>query len=612
MKSTRIHSYYIAAGLLAAIYVILVLRAAELFFASPLPSSVRPVPEPIRRGMILDSVGHELAITLDTVSVGARPGQIENPASVAEKISGILGMPSKELKQTLSQKDKSFLYIKRKIPESVGKKLEEMKIPGLDFSREPDRFYPNGHLASAVLGFTGVDTEGLSGIEYQYNADLTTSDTEQRMGRNISLTINAYIQYQLENVLGETFRETNSIGAVGIVSEVATGKVLAMTSLPDFDPNSATSFPKANHRNRAITDSFEPGSTFKIFTLAAIIHENLLDETRTYYCPGHFEHNGARTNCWSVHGKQTLEEVIQNSCNTGIIQAAWPVRVDRMHNTLQSLGFGSSTEMDLPAEASGFLPRAQTWDVYRKMSIPIGHGISATGIQLITAANAMANGGYLQKPMIVESITTADNKEVKLFSPRKKLRILNNQQGSKVRHYLERVVSSAGTGALASLGTEQKVCGKTGTSIKSDSTGYLKNKHIASFIGYFPCDNPEISIFIMFDEPSGAAYQGGSVAAPAFRKVLERIIANIHRGKEIQVKPMSALPWFQGEYSQTTMPNLIGKSKKEVLSIVYSHYPGDHTFHGAGYLSSQDPKPGAAITAPYSFSFSFSFGPGAE
>lgn len=593
---------------LTTLYFILVLRSAELFFHSPLPTSIRPSEEPVRRGLILDSEGHELAITLQAVSIGARPAQITDPQKTARALASKLSLSENEILSLITARDKPFLYVQRKTDSKTAEELKKLNLPGIVFEDEPNRFYPNDHLASTVIGFTGIDHEGLSGIEYQYNADLTTNDGDSHTGRSVYLTINAYIQYSLEKALRESFTATGAKSAIGIVSETATGKILAIASLPDFNPNKAADYPEANYRNRAVSDLFEPGSTFKMFTVASLLKEGLLDEKKTYYCPGFFEHSGKKVKCWASHGEQNIREVIQHSCNTGVIEAAWVMPVTRFHENLRAFGIGQLTDIDLPGESNGNLPPPKSWDMYLKMSIPIGHGLSVTGIQTITAANALANGGYLQKPLLVDRIVTNEGREVRENSPHKRIKIISDENGKQVLDYLESVVSGGGTGVLASIADENlKVCGKTGTAIKSDSTGYHPGHYQASFIGFYPCNAPEVTIFILLDDPQGEAYQGGQVAAPVFRRVLEPIIANVHKGKVQPVKPLPGLSFFSQKYDPMVMPNLLGKSKKEVMSIVFDSYAGDHKINGRGYLSAQNPPPGTQIQPPYSFTLDFSF-----
>lgn len=599
--------YYLVQFFFGLLFFIFILRAYTLTFHSPLPPAIQEEGTPTRRGVIFDSLNRELAISRDTASVGIRPEEIVNPQKTALLLSKILNIPFPEILQKLQEKEKKFIYLTRKTPMEEIEEIRSLNLPGLVFQEEADRFYPNGRLASTVLGFTGVDNEGLAGIEFQYDPELRHSGNKSFVGRNIHLTINAYIQYHLEKALRNQFEKVKAKGAVGIVSETKTGKILAMASLPDFDPNEAKKFSANEQRNRAISDTFEPGSTIKIFILAALFQENLINEKKTFVCPGYFQYKGKKVRCTGKHGEQTIAEVIANSCNTGIIEAAWQLPVLKLYEYLRRFGFGTYTEVGLPGESRGYLPLPKDWDIYLKMTIPIGHGLSVTPIQLVAAANALANGGQYIQPQIVEKITTPHGEVVQEFFARPKVKISDPQVHKKVLYYLEKVVER-GTGMQARLeGISQKVCGKTGTSIKSDHTGYIKNKYQASFLGFFPCEEPEVSLFIMFDEPQGDLYQGGQVAAPVFREVLKQIIPHIHTGELEKVTSLNPLDYDQLRYNPQTVPNLLGKSKKEVLQILWRFYPGEHDIFGAGYVESQQPPPGTAIEGTPKFRIKFSF-----
>ncbi|MCB1201518.1 MAG: penicillin-binding protein [Leptospiraceae bacterium] len=599
---------YIVIGLLGIMFSALVYRTLVLVFKSPIPASFMNPESPVRRGLILDAQGHELAVSRDTAKIAARPGEIPNASNVAVLLAPLLDMSKEEILEKLNDAERKYTYIKRRVEPEIVEEIRQLHLPGIIFEKEPDRYYPNKRLASTTLGFVGDGNNGLSGIEFQFNAELSSPVNGSFTGQNLHLTINSYVQHQLEKALRNEKEKTNSKGAIGIVSQVNTGRILAMASLPDFDPNHPNDFTPDEQRNRAITDVYEPGSTFKMFTLASLAGENLMDEERKYYCPGHFTYKGVKVRCSSSHGEQSLRQVIQNSCNAGMIEASWKLPVLRLYENLKYFGFGSSTEISLSGEARGYLPAPKDWDLYLKMTIPIGHGLSATPMQMVTAANSLANGGKILKPLLVDKITSSDGKIIEKFAPRLKMNISHPESGVKVRSYLEAVTSRGGTGTLASLQKYPfKVCGKTGTSIKSNATGYRANVYQASFIGFFPCENPEISILILLDEPQGALYQGGQIAAPVFRTVLEETIPILHSGDTKEVTRLAQLAFAIDNYKTDVMPNLAGKSKKEVLHILSLFYPGSHAITGTGFLLSQSPKPGEKLTPPYEFDLKFGF-----
>jgi cell division protein FtsI (penicillin-binding protein 3) len=279
----------------------------------------------------------------------------------------------------------------------------------------------------------------------------------------------------------------------------------------------------------------------------------------------------------------------------------------KLYENLKAFGIGALTDIALPGEARGYLASPKDWDYYLKMSIPIGHGVSVTPLQLAIAANAIGNDGILMSPMIIDKITDAQGQIIERFSPQVKYRVASSENAQIIRRTLREVVKS-GTGTGADLGLKEfDVCGKTGTSIKSTSKGYDAKKYQASFVGFFPCDKPEITILLMFDEPRGEYHQGATVAAPAFRRVLREIIPAIHVGDVNEVRPLPTPSYRSVGNDKTVMPDFRGFSKKELLFQVLSRFPGDHQLKGAGYVTGQTPEPGTRINPPYSFSFTLGF-----
>jgi cell division protein FtsI/penicillin-binding protein 2 len=600
---------------LFALFMTLAFRAVELAIASPLPVSVIGAAQKVRRGVIFDSRGHELAISRDTISVGIQPleARLQTEPGSADMLARITGFPRTELMDRIRNTDK-FFYLKRKMPLDEALPLRKMDLAGLVLQNEPDRFYPNQRLASQIIGFTGLDGEGLAGIEFSQNQTLTRSvggssisGSQDFIGQNIHLSINSFVQHQLEKTLAQGLDDSVSKHGMGVIIETQTGRILAMSSQPDFDPNDPNKSPEAARKSLPISFQYEPGSTFKIFTMAALLRENMLSDNHIYDCPGYFEYKGRKVSCTHKHGRQTFTDVMKNSCNYGVITASWQLPVMKLYENLKAFGIGSLSEVSLPGEARGHLASPKDWDYYLKMTIPIGHGVSVTPLQLALAANAIANNGNFMAPIIIDKITDSRGRIVERFAPQVKYRVATAENTQKIRRTLREVVKS-GTGANADLGLKNfDVCGKTGTSIKSTREGYDKKKYQASFVGFFPCDKPEITIMLMFDEPRGEYHQGATVAAPAFRRVLREIIPAIHVGDLRQVKALPTPQYRSTGPEKATMPDFSGFSKKELLFQVLSKFPGDHKVKGAGYVASQSPEPGTPIKAPYSFNFVLNF-----
>lgn len=596
------------------LFAVLAFRAVELAIASPLPPSVIGESQKVRRGVIFDARGHELAISRDTVSVGIKPLEARLQTEGIDILARVTGVPKADVLQKIKTSDK-FFYLRRKMPIEEAAPLRKLDLQGLVLQTEPDRYYPNARLASQIIGFTGLDGEGLAGVEFSQNQTLTRArgstsatggNSEDFIGQNIHLTVNSFVQHQLEKTLAAGLEDSVSKHAMGVIIETQTGKILAMSSQPDFDPNNPNKVAEGARKNLPISFQYEPGSTFKIFTMAALLRENMLDDGHEYNCPGYYEYKGSRISCTRKHGKQNFTEVMKNSCNYGVISASWQMPVLKLYENLKAFGIGSASEIALPGEAKGHLASPKDWDYFLKMSIPIGHGVSVTPLQLALAANAIGNDGNFMPPMIIDRISDAQGRVVERNTPQVKYRVASVENAQKIRATLREVVKS-GTGAGADLGLKEfDVCGKTGTSLKSTKEGYTK-EYQASFVGFFPCDKPEITIMLMFDEPKGEFHQGATVAAPAFRRVLREIIPAIHVGELRQVKGLATPQYRSIVNDKTTMPDFHGFSKKELLFQVLSKFPGDHKMKGAGYVTSQSPAPGQAINPPYNFSFQLGF-----
>ncbi|MFO1525584.1 MAG: penicillin-binding transpeptidase domain-containing protein [Turneriella sp.] len=600
--------YKLALLVLLVVFAVLAFRAIELAIASPLPPSVIGEAQKVRRGVIFDARGHELAISRDTVSVGIKPLEARLQTEGADVLARVTGFSRADLIQKIKASEK-FFYLKRKMPPEEAAPLRKLDLAGLVLQNEPDRYYPNQRLASQILGFTGLDGEGLAGVEFSQNQTLTRSrsGSQDFIGQNIHLTINSFVQHQLEKTLAAGLEDSVSKQAMGVIIETQTGRILAMSSQPDFDPNAPNKSPESTWKNLPISFQYEPGSTFKIFTMAALLRENMLDESTEYNCPGYFEYKGRKVSCTHKHGRQNFTEVMQNSCNYGVITASWQLPVLKLYENLKAFGIGSVSEIPLPGEARGQLANPKDWDYFLKMTIPIGHGVSVTPLQLALGVNAIGNDGNLMPPMIIDKITDSQGRVVERFQPHVKYRVTTIENARKIRETLRAVVKS-GTGAGADLRLkEYDVCGKTGTSVKWTRKEGYSNKYQASFVGFFPCAKPEITIMLMFDEPRGEYHQGATVAAPAFRRVLKEIIPAIHVGELSEVKQLPTPQYRAVQGEKGIMPDFRFFSKKELMFQVLSKYPGDHQVKGAGYVLSQSPAPGTPVNPPYSFSFQLGF-----
>ena len=597
--------------LLLLVLFVLLYRLYDLIFDSPIPYwQSNKYDNKVRRGTIYDSEGNILALSIDSISIGIRPSDLKSIKETVEFLQPITGISEEEIIHLIDKNaNKSFFWLKRRIPISRIPNYQKIKIRGVELQIEPSRFYPNKNLASTLIGFSGVDNEGLSGLEFHYNDTLTSRNTDNNTGNNLYLSINYFMQYTLDKYLSQAFIASESKSAVGIISETKTGKILAMTSLPNYNTtnyyNQATEY-----KNRAINDVYEPGSTFKMFILATLIKEKLINEKETYFCPGYFQKNSFKIRCSSAHGKITMKQAIQKSCNTAIIMAALRLPTNVLSEALLAFGFGKSTDIDLPGESSGILSQTEKWDNSLKMSLSIGHGIAVTPIQMIMAANSVVNGGRLLKPYIVEKIINPDGKIINTTKVIEKRKILDNEISTFVLSYLKTVVEAGGTGYQANLDIpEVEVAGKTGTSIKSNKEGYMGGKYQASFIGFLPAKNPHLSIFLLLDEPSKGEHQGGALSAPIFKKIVQDILPFTYQTSTEEIKKLKNMNYTLSfpKINTNKMPNLMGRSKKDIFQIIFNNFGGEHTIRGTGYVVKQVPLPETPIKKPYRFFIDLDF-----
>jgi cell division protein FtsI (penicillin-binding protein 3) len=493
---------------------------------------------PAKRGIIYDCQKHEMAVTIDSHSVFAHPTQIQNKTAAAQKIAQILQLSKKKLYQLLSS-DRQFVWIKRLINPGQAEKIKKTDIPGVHVISEPGRAYPNKTLASQVIGFTGIDGNGLEGLEYYYNSTLagkqfvtkTKRDAYgrgfmpingtdyQNEGKHIVLTIDQKIQYFCETILEQTVSEYQAKGAYAIVMNPSTGEVLSIAHFPTFNPNVFNLYKPSRWRNRAVTDTFEPGSTMKVFIAASALESGLYDSNSIFFCENGAYNIGRNT----IHDSHpydwlSLQQIIKHSSNIGVVKLGEKLGAKYLYKMLKLFGFGSKTDIDCPAEATGSLMKYHMWTPLDQGAICFGHGISVSGIQLLTAVSVIANGGILVKPYLVKEVLSADGNIIHAQEKHEVRRVISRQTARETRRIMATVVTPKGTGFKAALDNDQ-VCGKTGTSrkLKSDGT-YARELYIASFLGFVPEIQPKIAILVVVDEPA-KGYYGGQVAAPAFKKI---------------------------------------------------------------------------------------------
>lgn len=496
------------------------------------------------RGTIVDRHGKMLAMNVDVPSVFGIPTALDSPAKTARYLSPVLHLRTDELERKLRQ-DRSFVWLARKLDPEQGRRLEQMPMDGIGVVMEGRRFYPKGPLLSHVLGFAGMDGEGLEGIERRYEPLLHgekrvavlqrdalgrtvfpkgLAEQTPTPGRSLVLTVDEVVQYIAERELEDAVARAHAKSGTVIVLDPETGAVLALAISPRFDPNVVAVLAPDRWRNRALTDAYEPGSTMKAIVAAAAIEERVMKPTTMVF--GEYGHMTVANTVIHDHDKlgwMTFAQVIQKSSNIGAAKTGMALGEQRLYGYLQAFGFGQRTDIDLPGEAVGLLKHPRDWGRRSLASISMGQEVGVTPIQIVTAMAALANNGVLMKPYVVSEIRDAQGKTVKQIKPEVKRRVVSPETARTVTTMLEGVVTN-GTGTKAAI-PGFRVAGKTGTAQKIDPhTGtYSATQFVGSFVGFTPADHPRLAMIVVIDEPQGEAW-GGVVAAPVFRRIGEQVL----------------------------------------------------------------------------------------
>lgn len=552
----------------------------------------RNLPIESNRGIITDHSGVVLAGNLTTSSLIVIPNQIKNKEEVATKLSEILNVSYDEMYKHISKKT-SMERIHpegRRLSYDIAEKITNLKIDGVYLVRETKRDYVYDKLLSHTLGFVGIDNQGLSGLELEYNQYLTgeygaikyISDAKGNTlsnqtfyeppqdGINITLTINYDIQKTLERELDNAVLKYNPEHALGIVMDPNTGEILALSSRPNFSPSNYQDYTVEEiNRNLPIWMTYEPGSTFKIITLAASLEEHTIDlEKDHYHDSGSIHVENARIKCWKAggHGSQNYLQVVQNSCNPGFVVMGQKLGKEKLFDYIHKFGFGKKTGIDLNGEASGILFNLDNVGPVELATTSFGQGVSVTPIQQITAVSATINGGYLLKPYIVKTLNEpTTNSVIENFEPKVVRKVISNNTSEKVRYALEHVVS-LGSGRNAYI-ENYRVGGKTGTAQKVKDGRYMVGNYITSFIGFMPANNPEVIVYIAIDNAKGITQYGGTVAAPIARNVLLDCIdiLDIKKQKEGIEKTYN---YYDRKFA--TVPNVTGKNINDAMKNLKS------------------------------------------
>ena len=558
----------------------------------------RELPIGADRGEIYDRNGKVLATNITTTSLVLIPNQIQNKEEVAQKLSEILDSDYEDMLAHVSKKTS----IERVHPEGrqlsydIASKIDELGYDGVYLVKESKRYYPYGSVLSHVLGYVGIDNQGLSGLELTYDDYLTGKNgaikyfsdgkgnrlelsevyEEPQNGINIQLTIDLDIQLAAERELDNIMSKYTPEHALILAMDPDTGEILAMASRPNFDPNNYQDYTTETiNQNLPIWMTYEPGSTFKIMTLATSLEEqtvNLFEDT--YYDDGSVNVDGATIHCWKSggHGAQTFLEVVENSCNPGFVELGQRLGTNTLMSYITNFGFGSKTGIDLNGESNGILFQVDKMGPVELATTAFGQGISVTPIQQVTAVSAAINGGTLYEPYLVsEMLEPETNSIIYTKEPVMRRKVISEETSKLVRYALESVVAN-GSGRSAYI-ENYRVGGKTGTAQKVSNGVYMDGNYILSFMGFMPADDPEIVVYVAIDHPQGVTQYGGVVAAPVAKSVLETAISvlGIEPSQDGMEKEYN---WLDTKYVQ--LPDVTGLSLEEAkknlkgFSVEYS------------------------------------------
>ena len=604
-------------GIISLLFIVLIVRLVNIMFveAEELQAKAeaqwtRQFDETAKRGDILDRNGNVLAHSsaIDTVYVDI--DDVEDADYLAQVLSEKLDLDYATVYNRITDETKSQVWIKRQVESSITDELKELNLPGVGYYTETKRYYPNDDFLTQVLGITSTDGEGLEGIEGRFDLELSGEDGRlvgetDRLGNtipygdsmyipaedgdNIVLTIDEVIQMFLESALEDAVKEHQAVGAQGVVMDPNTGELLAVASYPDFDlndpPRNDSELLQERVRNKVFTDSYEPGSTFKIITAASVLDSGAMTVADDFECVGYSIVDDQRINCWRSylpHGKETFAEALENSCNPAFIEMALTMGTDIFYDYIYNFGFGTKTGVDTIYESGGIVQNIKYIKDYDLAHISFGQSIAVTPLQLVTGVSAVVNGGKLMEPMLVKEITDADGYVVEEYEPTTVRRVIDEETSQIMCELLQGVVENGG-GTQAQI-EGYAVGGKTGTAQKYGDDGeILEDKYIASFIGFAPATDAQLVVLILVDEPSEGETFGSVVAAPYVKQVLES-----------SLKYLGIPATYENENSYVTVPNVTGLSSSDAASLIEKSGL-DFIMDGTGIVSSQEPAAGESL-----------------
>jgi cell division protein FtsI (penicillin-binding protein 3) len=612
------------AGVFFMLFVIALVRAFQLCVIEGASlrelarrQHLQRVALPPERGPIVDRHGDLLALTVESAAVYVRPRALERDGDIVPVLSRALGLSDRSVAEKVNS-SKPFVWLLRGATPEKAETIEGLALPGIGSESTRRRLYPRGNLAGQVIGFAGVDSQGLEGVELSYDRDLRgtleslsverdargrgilTEGSWQplpRQGATVELTIDASLQQVAQTQLEAAVTARQAAAGVALVMDPSTGELLALANVPTFDPNQLATSPPDQWRNRAVVDTYEPGSTFKGVLAAAALDAGVIHPDVRIFCEnGHYAIGHRVVHDHEPYGWLTFADVIKHSSNIGAGKVGERLGAERFGQAIKAFGFGQPTGIDLPGEVAGLVRPVQKWGRINVVTTSFGQGISLTPLQLLRAYGAIANGGKLMRPYVVRRVIAPDGTVLRENKPEVVGQPVSPQTAAVVTRLLEGVVQG-GTGTQASI-DGVSVAGKTGTAQKVEHGRYSARDRVSSFVGFVPADAPRFVILVVIDSPRTATY-GGVVAAPVFRQIAEygldrlglRFASMSTPAEGAEPADARRVSWSAADDARG-MPSFIGLSMRQAL--VQAAYAGwDVQVHGSGYVVAQDPPPGA-------------------
>ncbi|MDR3337771.1 MAG: transpeptidase family protein [Treponema sp.] len=562
----------------------------------------RTIPE---RGAILDRNGRLLAFHTNLGNIKVWKPDVKNAEAVGLKLAPLLGIPADEILNRINNSPADFLYLKKEVEDETVREIETLirnrEIPGVGIEQIAGRIYPEKRIAGQIVGFVGGDEhKGLEGIEYAFEADLAPANQN---GNQVVLTIDANVQYILEDIGRRVYRESQAEAVMLLAMDPRTGEMLGSASLPDFDPNDIRSSDEISRMNRPAIWAYEPGSVFKIYSLAALLDSGSVGQNSTFLCNGHYERVTARgerivIGCLSAHGQVTPRDIITYSCNAGAAYASDRMDAGSFYARLRDFGFGSRTGVGTQGENTGILSPADRWSERSKPTIAMGQEISVSALQMLQAATAIANDGILVPPKVVSRIIGRNGKTIRNFESGPARRVLSAETARAMRSYMVDVTSESGTGWRANV-EDLSLAVKTGTAQITDPRAgrYSDTDYIASCIALLPAESPSLVLYLAIIAPKGE-FLGGRIAAPPVREAAEALAnyLGIPRGRNPQISHPGqiALPPIDIPRVDDRVPDFSGYSKRQILPLLLR----DDLMiemEGDGWVRGQEPPPGTRL-----------------